>query len=51
MLLEAKDSFFRELQIEHVNQEAIVKYFRKKLQEMAEGIVIKFGTHLIYCSL
>ena len=37
MLLEAKDSFFRELEIEPVNQEAIIKNFKKEVQELTEG--------------
>ena len=37
MLLEATDSFFRELEIEIVNQQSIINKFKKKLQEMVEG--------------
>ena len=37
MLLEAKDDFFRELDIETVNQEAIVTNFTKKIQESLNG--------------
>ena len=40
MLLEAGNGVFRELTIEHVNQEAIIKNFKIKLQELAEGTCI-----------
>ena len=38
MLLEAKDGFFKELDIEFVNQEAIVTSFKKMIQESVNGI-------------
>ena len=37
MLLEAKDGFFRELDIDYVNQEAILTNFKKRIQELTEG--------------